>query len=200
MPRSKLKYDDITRIKRFCASHPTRITTSEILQDLIKLYPQFYPQLIPGTSEYRVNELDNYRTAIRKQLKKFEFEGYLKREEERVYDQIGILQKARTRFIWYMPDKTPDIRVAIPFDEFKFMVRAVCQPEQELDAIILTANSNILLGNKDLRDWKITLTEEVRLVLMQPENVVSPIETHEQTLKKLLERLDIMFQEIKELQ
>ena len=115
MPRSKLKYADIERIKRFCASHPRRITVTEILTDLIKLYPQFYPQLIPGTPEYKVNEPDNYRAAIRKQLKKFEFEGYLKREEERVYDPIGILQKARTRFIWYLPDKTPDIHEQVRF-------------------------------------------------------------------------------------
>ncbi|KKN86625.1 hypothetical protein LCGC14_0268010 [marine sediment metagenome] len=196
MPRSKLKYDDIIRIKRFCASHPTRITVSEILNDLIKLYPRFYPTLLPGTPEYKIGEPDNYKTAIRKLLKKFEVEGYLKRQEERVYDPIGILQKERTRFIWYLPDKTPDIRVTIPFDEFKLMVRVVCETGKELDAIILIANSNILLGNKDLREWKVTLTEEVRIVLMQPEYS----DTFEQTLKRLLDRLDNMFQEIKELQ
>lgn len=205
MPRNKLKPEDINRIKRYCVTHGTRITVSEILKELTSMYPQWYPELIPGTRKYKLNEVDNYKSVIRKLLRKWELSHFLKRETEKVYDTIGVLQRERTRYIWHLPDKTPDILVAIPHDEFKFMIRTICDPESELDSIILEANRKILLGNKDIRYWKKTLTEELRLVLMNKDIQESEWSTmfgeaFEETLKRSLERLDIVFQELKELQ
>ena len=195
MGRRKLNSRDLARIRDFCARNPTRITTGLVTKDLAFLYPLDYPKLVEGTPVYSLSEENNYRKVIRDYLQEITNDGYLKVKNEPVYDNLGVVQRSRKRYIWYLPDQQPKIQVMIKHDEFQLMIQAICENGDQTDSFILEASERILMGTHPLEKWRNILETECRQMMIEPLYSQSPKDFTEK-LKKINEQLDFVITEL----